>query len=357
VFGADLGFPVWKDGELLAGRRIAPGSIAFRDDGTMFFTAIQRDGLRPELVYSDPPSSRDIELIEVLPDGRGRIVQVPAGTDLQGQPLEYEMTRIARGPDNSLISFVDDPEGSDVTPARLIQVFADGSVSLLGQRMREDGSSKADPGFEWRSMEDFHPSLGTRWFQDLTVSRDGDVFVVLNGQCYSRTQQLLQFSREGLVRRVAITGVVEPKVQLGVGGCPAFLRGQGEAIPWNVGAGPDGRVFVSDRYLHRIYALGESDDTGQSFEIASRDGAEIYSFSLSGLHLSTRDAQTGDELYRFDRDAEGRLESITDRGRRVTEIRRVNSATIEIAAPGGRKRYRQRRSSLGRFLARTEVLA
>ncbi|MDH4283229.1 MAG: carboxypeptidase regulatory-like domain-containing protein, partial [Myxococcales bacterium] len=81
VFGADLGFPVWKDGEPLAGRRIAPAAIAFREDGTMFFTAIQRDGLRAELVYSDPPSSRDTELIEVLPDGRGRIVQVPAGTD------------------------------------------------------------------------------------------------------------------------------------------------------------------------------------------------------------------------------------------------------------------------------------
>ena len=185
-------------------------------------------------------------------------------------------------------------------------------------------------------MEDFHPTLGTRWFEDLTVSRDGDVFIVLNGQCNSRTQQLLQFSREGLVRRVAITGVAAPKVQLSVGGCPAFLRGQGEAIPLYLGAGPDGRVFVSDRYLHRIYALGGSNDTGQSFEVSSRDGTEIYSFSLSGLHLSTRDAQTGDELYRFDHDADGRLESITDRrDGRVTEIRRVDGATIEIAAPGG----------------------
>ena len=335
--GGGPGAPVWKDGQPLGGRRVNPNSIAFREDGTMFFTAIQgttyADGT--VLQYSDPPSGRQRELIEVLPDGRGRIVQVPAGIDPQGQPLQYTMTRIARAPDNSLISFVKAPTGSDVTPAHLIQLFADGSVSVLAQPLKSDGTTKPVPNFEWASVEDVHPSLGTRYFRDLTVSRDGDVFVVLDGQCYSRAQHLLQFSRDGLVRRVPIVGVAEPKLQLS--GCAADLRARSqiEAIPWNVGAGPDGRVFVSDRYLHRIYALGGSDESGQSFEVASGDGSEIYSFSLSGLHLSTRDAQTGDELLRFEHDGDGRLKFITDRDGRVTEIRRVDGATIEIAAPGG----------------------
>jgi RHS repeat-associated protein len=335
LFGANVTAPVWKDGQPLAGRRISPLAIAFRDDGTMLFTAIQRDGLDQTLVYSDPPSSRQTELIEVLPDGRGRIVQIPAGTDSQGQRLEYEMGRIAAGPDNSVVSFVRDPNQSDSSPGHLIQLLADDSVSVWAEPRRPDGSAKAVPGFDWESLQDFHPTRAFRDFRDITVSRDGDVFLTLDGECFQRAQQLYQFSRDGLVRRVKIVGVVEPSISLT--GCPADLRARSamEAIPWNVAAGPDGRVFVSDRYLHRIYALGGSEQSGQSFEIASRDGTEIYAFSLSGLHLSTRDAQTGDEFYRFDHDANGRLESITDRDGRITEIRRVDGATIEIAAPGG----------------------
>ncbi|MGB8330085.1 MAG: MopE-related protein [Polyangiales bacterium] len=335
--GGGPGDPVWKDGQPLAGRRVDANSIAFREDGTMFFTAIQgtRSADGTVLEYSDPPSGRLRELIEVLPDGRGRIVQVPAGTDPQGQPLQYETGRIARAPDNSLISFVRDPNQSDTSPGHLIQLFADGSVSVLAEPRRPDGTAKTAPGFGWESLEDFHPTRMFRDFRDITVSSDGDVFLVLAGQCYQRAQQLYQISHDGLVRRVKIIGVTEPTIQLS--GCAADLRDRSEmeAVPSNVGAGPDGRVLVSDLYLHRIYALGGSDESGQSFEVASRDSSELYSFSLSGLHLSTRSAQTGDELYRFDHDADGRLESITDRDGRITEIRRVDGATIEIAAPGG----------------------
>src|SRR6056297_2764859 len=75
---------------------------------------------------------------------------------------------------------------------------------------------------------------------------------------------------------------------------------------------------------------------GSARLIASEDGSELYRFSLSGRHLSTLDAVTGQTLLEFFYDAQGLLQRIRDReGRKLTIERSASGAPTAIIAPGG----------------------
>jgi RHS repeat-associated protein len=86
---------------------------------------------------------------------------------------------------------------------------------------------------------------------------------------------------------------------------------------------PDGRLFFIESFFSTLQVL--SPQRGLSLgerAVGGSDGTELYIFDASGRHRRTLDTLTGTVTFRFDWDASGRLQSVTDRNGDTTEVLR-----------------------------------
>jgi RHS repeat-associated protein len=104
--------------------------------------------------------------------------------------------------------------------------------------------------------------------------------------------------------------------------------------------GPDGSLYISDPYNHRIRRLAPP-PAGTSYGdvlIPSDDGQQLYVFDPAGRHLRTLHALTGAVLYRFTYDGSGLLASVIDGDGNTTTIERDGSGQpAAIVAPFGQR--------------------
>jgi RHS repeat-associated protein len=105
--------------------------------------------------------------------------------------------------------------------------------------------------------------------------------------------------------------------------------------------GPDGRLYwVSDPLgsdsSQYIRDFDRYDDADGEFQVASPDGAQLFTFSPRGRHQLTVDSHTGDLVYRFVYDGEDDLIAIEDRyGQEVTIQRDGAGRPVSITSPFG----------------------
>jgi RHS repeat-associated protein len=325
IGGGQYPTAVWQDGEPLLNANLQTQSMAFRDDGRLFFVARQV----PSSGYTHGVSDRPYELIEYLPDGRGRVVDVDIGR------------RIAAGPNNTIVSIIgEDVPGGD---GRVVQISPTGASVELMAPTAPDGSTREAVGSDWESTETHWAGvsrLRSTSRSDITSTPNGDVYVSYQAHYCEASNQLFQISPRGEVRSVSIADVLPANDDATrfIDSCsrPRVLANGGEIF--YLAAGPDGALYATDKLLHRLYAVrssgGYSAETG-SFEVGSQDGTEIYHFTAAGLHERTEDARTGATLYSFIHGTDGTLESITDQSGRTTSIEHPDDSTIRIVAPGG----------------------
>src|SRR5690606_27253746 len=138
---------------------------------------------------------------------------------------------------------------------------------------------------------------------------------------------------QGIIRRIvgSSTGSV-----IGNGGPPLLAR-LGPGVVRSAIA-PDGTLYVTARSNHTVRAVRPSiaGDFLEEALVPSPDGAEIYRFSASGVHLDTSDASTGHVIRTFGYDPSGRLVTVTDAAGETTLIERDDDGNpIRIVAPLG----------------------
>ncbi|MCC6652174.1 MAG: hypothetical protein IT348_13560 [Candidatus Eisenbacteria bacterium] len=86
--------------------------------------------------------------------------------------------------------------------------------------------------------------------------------------------------------------------------------------------------------LHKVFTEFPTQVQGE-VAFPEEDGRSVDIFSVAGRHLRTVDAITGDTLFLFGYDLDGRLTSITDSNDDVTVIQRAGGAPTGIVAPRG----------------------
>jgi RHS repeat-associated protein len=103
---------------------------------------------------------------------------------------------------------------------------------------------------------------------------------------------------------------------------------------------PDGTIYIGDYAFKSGYPIRRLEPPfgrasgGAAFQLPSADGAEVYEFDVTGLHLRTTDALTRVVLYEFVYD-NYRLIGIRDRDGLLTAIERSGNAPAAIVGPFG----------------------
>ncbi|HEX6290918.1 MAG TPA: SMP-30/gluconolactonase/LRE family protein [Herpetosiphonaceae bacterium] len=171
----------------------------------------------------------------------------------------------------------------------------------------------------------------------VAVARDGSVYV----SDYSN-RRVRRIGPDGVIWTVAGTGA------WGDGG-DGFVATRAQlGGPAGLAVDAADHLYIADMDTNRVRRMqpplsgfsGVDEVVLPSADLAvpSADGRELYLFTATGRHLRTRDALTGDILYRFDYDAAGRLITITDRVGLQTRIERDADGTPEaIVGPYGHR--------------------
>jgi RHS repeat-associated protein len=109
------------------------------------------------------------------------------------------------------------------------------------------------------------------------------------------------------------------------------------ASPFDIA--PDGRIALPTELSGlRTIQPGIPGYSESGYLVPSSDGREVFRFDPSGRHTETLDALTGVPLEQFAYDAEGDLQSITDRDGRTTTIERNGAGEpTAIVAPTGER--------------------
>ncbi len=143
------------------------------------------------------------------------------------------------------------------------------------------------------------------------------------------------------IRAVGSEGVISTTAGTvyGFSGDNGLAPGARLAGPSSVAIAPDGTIFLTDSYNHRIRrlrsALSGGGAANETF-VPSSDAAEIYVFSGAGRHLRTLDALTGAIRATFTYGTGGLL-SIDDGDGNITTIERdaITARPLAIVAPHG----------------------
>lgn len=112
----------------------------------------------------------------------------------------------------------------------------------------------------------------------------------------------------------------------------------------DISIGPDGKYYLLTRLNsgvrpYRIRVLSSvfsGYDNAEKF-IASEDGAEVFRFDHQGRHLETLDSVTGNVLFGFSYNAEGRLQQVADVYGNITTLEYTNDLPSAIVAYGGQR--------------------
>lgn len=105
--------------------------------------------------------------------------------------------------------------------------------------------------------------------------------------------------------------------------------------------GPDGQLYFAESVgvNARIRRMNARLLHGKpATRVASQDGTEVYVFDENGRHYSTKNPQTGADIYSFAYTSAGLLESITDVAGNITTLERDSAGVATaIVAPFGQR--------------------
>ena len=319
------GGPAWTDGLPLAGHRLSPQRIVVRDDGRVFMNVHQRDN-GGSYAYDYGATDFQYDLVEILPDGRGRVTGHEMG--------EF----IVNGPNNSILTYTirSSPGeylfGGRFSKSALYQLMADGRrIDIIGDRPYGDGTTSASTTPKPRSNVRF---VNNKDINEVTSSRAGDIYV-------SSGHRILHFDTAGFVRIIGYGNLpTDFHFTTNPGSYRPDLNPLGH--PYGVAVSPDNQLFVSELILNRIVKIGvqerETDDPATaepSFSIPSKDGLEVYVFDLSGRHIRTTDTDTGHTLRSYTHNDDGELIAFADESGATTRVERGPGDEIRFVAPAG----------------------
>ncbi len=232
----------------------------------------------------------------------------------------YSPQDVAVGPDGSL--FIADRRNN-----RIRRVTRDGTIATMAGSGGMAGGFSGDGGPATLALLDITTGV--------TVGHDGTMFVA----DYDN-HRVRRVTPDGTITTVAGSGGVE----WNSGG---FDGDGGPAIearldrPRDVAVGPDGSLYIGDSQnlrVRRVAPGGLSTTASGDVLVASANENRVFIFSSASRHLSTRHAATGEALYTFERDSDGRLIAVRDGDDNTTAIERnaAGNATAIIAPDGQR---------------------
>lgn len=126
--------------------------------------------------------------------------------------------------------------------------------------------------------------------------------------------------------------------------CDCYQTGDGYAkdarlnAPSSLVAAPDGTLYVADLGNIRIRAISQNGpvltSSASTYEVASPDAQELYTFDSNGTHQHTASLLTGDLKYTFSYSTENDITAVTDSSGNTLRIRRdPNRTPVRIVAP------------------------
>jgi RHS repeat-associated protein len=205
--------------------------------------------------------------------------------------------------------------------ARVLMVGTDGIL----REFAGNGSTSGAPNFG----DNGPATLGNLWIPDgLVAADDGNVYIV--------------DKRHHAIRRVSPQGILDTVVGVvGLSGYSAADEGAPATSatlnePRGMGISADGSLYIADTLANRIRKADPVGvDLSTSSAVPSSDGTVIFHFLPDNRHDKTTDAFTGETIYQFSYDPEGRLSGITDGFGRTTAI--THGTVTTIAAPDGQQ--------------------
>lgn len=151
------------------------------------------------------------------------------------------------------------------------------------------------------------------------------------------------------IRRVRSDGIITTIAGVGCStfGCGSYGGDGGPARqallnePRKLAVGPDGSIFVSDYFNHRVRRVAPAfpgiGHTGDIL-VGSEDGATVNVFDDSGRHVRTVHALTGGTLADFTYNTAGHVTQIRDGDNNFTTIERnASGAVTAIIGPFGQR--------------------
>jgi RHS repeat-associated protein len=204
------------------------------------------------------------------------------------------------------------------------RVTTDGIISTMaGNRLMSSGfSGDGGPATEARMN---NPT-------GVATSADGVVYIADSGN-----HRIRAVGPDGIITTVAggRYDLVWPDIGDGGPATAANLR-----EPYGVSVAPDGNVYVSHRFYHCIRRIGPPlpQPISGAIVVPAEDGSELYSFDITGRHLRTLHALTGEVLYAFSYNGDGLLSDVTDGDGNITMIERDGQGNpTAIVSPFGQR--------------------
>jgi RHS repeat-associated protein len=265
----------------------------------------------------------------VSPDG---LITTVAGTGTPGYAGDggpataaqlYSPWALALGPDGSLYI-------ADISNNRVRRVSPNGRITTVAGNATSGHSGDGGPA----------TLAQLRRLQRIAVGSDASLYIV---ESRYGLPDAFNGPYGAYIRRVSPDGIITT-----VAGSLAWgdSGDGGSATQASVGTlqgiaiGPDGSLYVSDDYFHRVRRVGPSlpDFATNDVRMPSPDGDEVYVFDAQGRHLRTLNALTRAEQYQFRYDSAGRLTHIVDGDGLTTSIERDGAGNpTAIVAPFGQR--------------------
>ncbi len=276
-----------------------PGAVAADSDGSLYFVV--------------PNDSR---IFRVGPDG---MVWIAAGTGspgYNGDSIPAVQAQI-RSPSDLLIA----PDGtlifSDSDNNRVRQISVDGIVSTIAGTGDSDYTGDNGPA----------ESASLNFPTGIALDSSRALYIMDSGN-----NRVRKISSDGMIHTVIGNGASGQFVEGGLAK-NTFI---GESV--GIAIGPDGRIFIPQPDVNRLYnvVISLPSFDGNEIIIPSKEGDKLYHFDQNGRHVSTTNAYTGEVLYQFEYQ-ENYLADITDSDGNTTLIERDPGTHIPsaIISPDG----------------------
>ena len=315
-------------GSGVCGTSFAEGTLAREANICFHFFAIAKDGT---LYLEDRTEvyrvGTDGILTRIVGDGTYTLCPfgTPNSTCADGKPANapgvfYALNGIAVGPDGSL--YLANRERGTINGNRIFRIGPDGIIRWVAGNGKAGGPLVNGGPAKSASIVSLQVDMG--------VGADGTLHYAENdGYVY-------RIDEKGLLRVLAGCAPTP-----GSASCTPKSGGQALLTTLFVARamsfGPDGRLYVLDRFARRIDAPVPALDINGS-AVASEDGSQLYVFDADGKHLRTLDALLGSPIFDFTYDAAGHLSSISDGQGNVTTVERDGTGLpVTIVAPFGQR--------------------